>query len=231
MYNQQLIKLLQYGAIAVVVILLLSLGFGAGSIYEKTQAKKATPKVQKVTPSSSSVEEEGVVLTEKEVKEFLLTYYTKIDLGEKRNRYKPLMTNGLYEATIKEEDSAVYQAYKGYLVDQVFEAATIYIDKENKAAIAQVSYTSTLLSEKENRNGLSTNQTTAVSIRLDYVLENGKFLVNRLTPIAITDSMDKTNTRFQPMLPRSSSSSDTTSSDEKTQEETETETSQDDQQD
>lgn len=230
MYNQKLIKTLKLVAVGLFALLFLALGFGGGSIYEKTQTKKVAANVQKERTPTSSEEAVSDVLSEKTVRDFLLIFYTKTDLGENRHRYKPLMTTSLYEATIKEEESAAYQAYKGYLVDQMFDTATIYIDKENKAALAQVTYTNVLLSEKNNREGLSTKQTVNVSVRLNFVVENGQFLVSHLTPVAITDSTDKTSTRFNPSIPSSStpsSSSSETETDEPSTTETETEVSDD----
>lgn len=205
MYNQRLINLLKYGGAALVAFLLLSLGFGAGNIYEKISVKKQLAKVQK-NQATITKEDDRHPLTEKLVKEFLLVYYTKKDLEENRPRYKPYMTESMYEAAVKEENSAVYQAYKGYVVDQVFDSATIYIDKENRTALAQVTYSSVLLSEKHNRQGLSTNQTTSVSVRLNYVVDKDKLLVSRVTPITITDSNDRSTTRFNPALTSDESS-------------------------
>lgn len=206
MYNQRTISLLKYGGAALITVLLLSLGFGAGSIYEKTKIKRQVAKVQKKQGIMTQQESDQKQLTEQQVKDFLLVYYTKTDLEENRPRYKPYMTESMYEAAIKEEESAVYQAYKGYIVDQIFDTATIYIDRENHTALAQVTYTSVLLSEKNNRQGLSTNQTTNVSVRLDYVIDEDKFLVSHLTPITITDSKDTSKTRFNPSLPSSPTS-------------------------
>lgn len=212
MYNQRLINLLKYGGAALVAALLLSLGFGAGSIYEKNNTKKQVAKVKQEQGTTSTQETDPNQLTEQLVKDFLLVYYTKTDLEENRPRYKPYMTESMYEAAIKEEESAVYQAYKGYVVDQIFDTATIYIDKENRTALAQVTYTSVLLSEKNNRQGLSTNQTTSVSVRLNYVSDGDKLLVSHVTPILITDSKDKAATRFNPALTSSSTTSSTSSS-------------------
>ncbi|HEL1183892.1 TPA: hypothetical protein TVL29_000600, partial [Streptococcus equi subsp. zooepidemicus] len=45
-------------------------------------------------------------LDESLVKKFLIAYYTKKDLEENRQRYKEYMTEGLYNATVSEENKA-----------------------------------------------------------------------------------------------------------------------------
>ena len=67
-------------------------------------------------------------LTTSTVKNFLIAYYTKKDLGENRNRYEPLVTSAMYNELVNVEKQPVNQAYKGYVVNQVLDTYKIYID-------------------------------------------------------------------------------------------------------
>ena len=86
-----------------------SAGFGIGT----TKVKK------NMAPVKKEVVKKKVELTPKLVNQFLLAYFTKKDLGENRNRYKPLMTETMYNQATAEEEEPVNQAYKGYVVNQV----------------------------------------------------------------------------------------------------------------
>lgn len=206
MYNNKLVKLLRGCVVALLAVLLLSLGYGAALIQQRlTQVK--TDKVVNTTTSSSQAENKQV-LTEKEVNDFLIAYYTRKDIGENRPRYKPFMTEALYQSVTMEEDKPVSQAYKGYVVDQIFSEATIYIDKTNQAAIVQVAYENTLLQEKDNRQSSSTKQRGNVSLRLKYQEQEGRFLLTHLEPVVLTDSSQAILTSYnnEVVLPSASSS-------------------------
>lgn len=58
------------------------------------------------------------------------------------------MTEGLYNATISEEDKAQNKAYKGFVVNFEFQDANIYIDQVHKQVICEVTYTNDLLQKR-----------------------------------------------------------------------------------
>ena len=151
------------------------------------------------------------------MKDFLIAYYTKKDLEENRPRYKPFMTGSMYQEAIQEEQKPVNQTYKGYVVDQAFESASIYIDVEHKVALAQVQYTSTTLTEKDNRDSKGITGTTKVTIRLTYVEQDGKLLINNIEPIVLTEAKGQgigtyTDTSSPSSAPAGSSDKTTSSS-------------------
>ncbi|MBU5519615.1 hypothetical protein KQI96_16635, partial [Enterococcus sp. S163_ASV_20] len=102
--------------------------------------------------------EEKETITPASVKKFLIAYYTKKDLGENRNRYKPLVTPGMYNELVAEEKQPVNQAYKGYVVNQVLDRYKIYIDSENNEVISEVSYKNTQRVKINNDDGALKNQ-------------------------------------------------------------------------
>lgn len=143
MYDEKKIKLVKTTVTVVISVLLLVLGVVIGSSLNRSTTDKNTSETK-----VESVEKKSKDLTTKEVKDFLIAYYTKKDLGENRNRYSPLVTVSMYNELVETENEPVNQAYKGYIVNQVFDSAEIYVDTENSSAIAIVSYKSTQRSEK-----------------------------------------------------------------------------------
>ncbi|WP_019794063.1 hypothetical protein, partial [Streptococcus sobrinus] len=141
------------------VIIIFLIGFGFGQINKPENHAKSTKKVEHVKSD---------VITEKMVKDFLIAYYTKSDLGENRDRYKEYMTTSLYNTTVTNENSAEEQAYKGYHVNYVFDEAKIYIDQKNNIVIADISYTNDELKKKDSKEDASEDVKHEVTMKLTY---------------------------------------------------------------
>lgn len=173
--------------IGFIIVFLIGLGFG--QMGKTNQKQVTTPKTttKKVTAGSQ--------LTEKWVKKFLIAYYTKKDLEENRNRYKEYMTEGMYNATISEEETAQNQAYKGYVVNFEFQSAQIYIDQTNEKVICYVNYTNDLLQEKDSSEGAQTDVSNTTIIQLTYSKVDKTYLVNNMSTLLITDSQDPTSSQ------------------------------------
>lgn len=122
------------------------------------------------------------------VKNFLIAYYTKKDLGENRNRYLPFMTTSMYKLQVEQEDLPVNQAYKGYVLNQVFDGATIYIDESRLTAIATVNYTNLNVLKKGSSEGTTLNNKD--SLLISFSKEKGKYLVNNIERIEVTTGED-----------------------------------------
>lgn len=172
-----------------VLILVFFLGLGFGQMGKSSQTEN---KPTKNTTQKASIEKE---LTQKQVKEFLVAYYTKKDLEENRNRYKDYMTEGLYNVTVSEENKAQNQAYKGYVVNYEFQDAQIYIDKINHRVITKITYTNDLLKKKDSNEGAQVGVTNHTTLQLDYTKVNGKYLVNHMSTLLITDSSNPSATK------------------------------------
>ena len=170
--------------LVLVIVFFLGLGFGQmGKSHQPQETSKET------TTQKTSSEKQ---LTQKQVKNFLIAYFTKKDLEENRNRYKDYMTEGLYNATVSEEDKAQNQAYKGYVVNYEFQDATSYIDRSNNRVICEVTYTNDLLQKKDDTEGAQTGVQNKTTLQLDYTKVNGKYLVNQMSTLLITDSANPT---------------------------------------
>lgn len=173
--------------IGLIIIFLLGLGFG--QMGKTNQKQVTTPK----TTTKKTIA--GSQLTEKWVKKFLIAYYTKKDLEENRNRYKEYMTEGMYNATVSEEETAQNQAYKGYVVNFEFQSAQIYIDQTNERVICYVNYTNDLLQEKDSSEGAQTDVSNTTIIQLTYSKVDKTYLVNNMSTLLITDSQDPTSSQ------------------------------------
>ena len=176
-------KLKRVKVIGLVVgaVLLLLIGYGIGASGKNTSSNPSSKENKTTTIKSEKTKE----LTQKQVKNFLVSYYTKKDLSENRNRYKEYMTDAMYNQETSTEDEATNQAYKGYVVDYIFKEAEIYIDTKNKVAIAKVRYTNTLLAKKNNYEKAQKNVSNESTLRLTYVQQNNKLLVNKKESILL----------------------------------------------
>lgn len=173
--------------VGIIIIFLIGLGFGSMSKKTDNQSSSHTTLTKKV--------KEGHQLTEGWVKQFLIAYYTKKDLEENRNRYKDYMTDGMYNATVSEEETAQNQAYKGFVVNFEFKDAQIYIDKTNDKVICYVNYTNDLLQKKNSTEGAQLGVDNNTIIQLTYNKVDGKYLVNNMSTLLITDSQDPTTSQ------------------------------------
>lgn len=186
MYNENKMKRVRKLLIGVSVVVALIIGFGVGSLGKKEANKEVEkPKVSETKPTT---------LTEDRVKQFLIAYYTKKDLSENRNRYKPMMTEAMYKQETNQEDLPVNQAYKGYTVNQVFDSAKIYVDDTNLTAICEVTYHNTQLKEKNSIKNALKDQSNTESIKISYVKQGNDYLVNNINGVMLTD-MGSTGTQ------------------------------------
>ncbi len=186
MYNENKMKRVRKLLIGVSVVVALIIGFGVGSLGKKEANKEVEkPKVSETKPTT---------LTEERVKQFLIAYYTKKDLSENRNRYKPMMTEAMYKQETNQEDLPVNQAYKGYTVNQVFDSAKIYVDDTNLTAICEVTYHNTQLKEKNSIKNALKDQSNTESIKISYIKQGNDYLVNNINGVMLTD-MGSTGTQ------------------------------------
>lgn len=170
-------QLKKLGVLAGVAILLV-VAYGLGA-RDKTVKQAAHP--PKVVETAKEAQ-----LTQEVVKDFLVAYYTKKELEANRKLYKPFMTDSLYQQEISLEADPINQAYKGYVVDFKFQTADIYIDDTQLTALVKVHYTNTLLAEKGNYDKAQKDVVNEVDIKLTYVKQNGKYLLNQKTPLVLS---------------------------------------------
>lgn len=158
------------------------------SLGKSSGIKQNIPKKQEKTEAKS-------VVTSEMVTTFLLAYYTKKELGENRNRYEPLVTTAMYNQLKKQEEEPVNQAYKGYIVNQVFESADIYINVEKDSAICVVHYKNTQRTKKGTDEHALVNQSNQEAIQLTFQKQGKNYLVDKIDPVTVvTDGYKQENT-------------------------------------
>ncbi|HEM3533983.1 hypothetical protein [Streptococcus suis] len=193
MIDTEKLKLLQLIGLGMAAVTVLGLVFWfsvAGSSKVPTKAEKS--------PVAKQVE--GGELTQEYIKSFLSAYFTKKDLGENRNRYLPFMTEAAYTQEVNTEEEPTNQTYKGYVVDTKLKSATIYIDSENNDVLAQVSYTQTQLQKKNDYTNAQVDVYSQTTLRIHYIKQENKYLVNRIEPILIVDTLTADQTAALPTL-------------------------------
>ena len=124
--------------------------------------------------------ERATFLSDEIVKEFLTQYYTKVQLGENNTRIKPYMTDSAFSEEKANQNKAINQVYKDYMLDYRFESASIYVNTERNVALAEVIYQVTYVSDLSKQQQ-RTIQTETKMVMLSYSKVSDKPLVNQLT--------------------------------------------------
>lgn len=198
MINEEKLQRVKKLGIGVAVVFLLLTGLLVGmSIGHKTSPTKK-PAVAKVVPSSQ--------LTTDTVSHFLTEYYTKKELSENRNRYKNLMTDAMYHQAVSTEEQPVNQAYKGYIINQVYQKATIYLDETDLTALCVVHYTNTQLSTIHSTIGELKDQANTDTILLTYTKQGSKLYVNNIQNVPFSAPLDSDANSYTESTTASSSS-------------------------
>lgn len=204
------LKLIGY-VFLVIVAVVVGVGIGQSLSGSQTKASKTEETKQETTEAT---------LSQNQVEDFLISYFTKKDLGENRNRYKEYMTDGLYQQEVAKEEEPTSQTYKGFVVDFEYKSSEIFINQEKLSVIVQVNYVNTLLDEKKNYVTAQKDVMNKLTLRLTYVNENGTLKVNKMESIILTDQtgdygiLDNTTTSSDET---ESSSEDTSASENSTE--------------
>ncbi|MGF0070225.1 peptidylprolyl isomerase [Streptococcus sp. SGI.013] len=166
------------GLIAVSFMVMIGYTIGSQTISKQTE-NQIRAEANKLV-SKKKKEERATVLSDELVNEFLTQYFTKVQLGENNARIKPYMTDSAFSEEEANQNKAINQVYKDYMLDYRFESASIYVNTESHVALAEVSYQVTYvsdLSEQQQR----TTQTETKTVMLSYSKVSDKLLVNQLT--------------------------------------------------
>ncbi|WP_032510568.1 hypothetical protein [Streptococcus suis] len=181
MINEEKVNQLKMVGTIAAVVLLVIIGISIGFALKPTTETTTEPTEKVILDASDD-------LTRELVEDFLISYFTKKDLEENRNRYKEFMTEGMYNQEVSKEDEAVNQTYKGFVVDYVYKDADIYIDTERNVVIAKVRYTNTLLAEKNNYDKAQKDVMNETTIQLSYLKEGNSFKVNTKEEVVLVSS-------------------------------------------
>ena len=166
------------GLIAVSFMVMIGYTIGSQSVSKQTENQIRAEANKLVTKEKQK--ERATVLSNELVKEFLTQYFTKVQLGENNARIKSYMTDSAFSEEEANQNKAINQVYKDYMLDYRFESASIYVNTESNVALVEVTYQVTYvsdLSEQQQR----TIQTETKTVMLSYSKVSDKLLVNQLT--------------------------------------------------
>lgn len=185
--------LIGLGGLAVTSFMVM-IGYTIGSQSVSKQTENQIRAEANKLVSKKKQEERATVLSDELVKEFLTQYFTKVQLGENNTRIKPYMTDSAFSEEEANQNKAINQVYKDYMLDYRFESASIYVNTESNVALAEVTYQVTYvsdLSEQQQR----TTQTEIKTVMLSYSKVSDKLLVNQLTILngKLEDMKEATN--------------------------------------
>ena len=167
------------GGLAVMsFVVMMGYTIGSQSVTRHTQKQIQTEAHKLLTQEKEK--EKASVLSDELVKEFLTQYYTKGKLGENNNRIKLYMTDSAYKEEVARQEDSINQVYKDYMLDYRFKTAQIYVNTEENAALAEVSYQVVYVSDVSDKAQKST-QTETKSLKLSYTKMSDKLLVNQVT--------------------------------------------------
>ena len=94
------------------------------------------------------------------------------------------MTEGMYNATISEEEKAATKAYQGYIVDWIYEDADFFVNGDKLEVLVNVVYKNTTLAIKEDRSKQNV-RTNKSSYKLTFVKVDNTFLINKMEQMLI----------------------------------------------
>ncbi|MBY5035325.1 hypothetical protein K6V78_09775 [Streptococcus gallolyticus] len=166
------------------LVLVFILGLGLGHI------GKSPKTTDQETTTSKKVKEAAFPsdLSKDQIEDFLIAYFTKKDLGENRARYETFMSEAMYKQEVATEEEPVNQTYKGYVVDFKYKSSEIYINQDKLTALVKVTYTSTYLAKKNDYTNSQKNVPSNLTLKVTYLKQGNKLLVNNLTTVVLTDT-------------------------------------------
>ncbi|HEL1733143.1 TPA: peptidylprolyl isomerase [Streptococcus suis] len=192
MYNKAKIKgLIALGLLALVGFVSM-IGYTLGSQLTLHQATQQAEKNATSILEEKAQAEAAKTLTPELVTDFLIQYYTKAKLGENNNRIKSFMTDAAYSEELTKQELAVNQVNKEFIVDYIYEDATIFINSKDKEVIVEVSYNVTYLSEITGGQQYKNTQLEKATVKLSYSEVSEKLLVNHIQTwkIGLSDMAD-----------------------------------------
>lgn len=181
MLNKKLIKTFKVAVSIIVIIMVFAMGYFLGDGLRKNSANKTIKDtLQQTKNSNKDIENQ---LKEK-TQGFLIAFYTKKDLGENRDRYRPFVTEGMYNSMVSEEEKAVNKAYQGYIVDWEFVEDDMFINADKLEVLVKVTYKNTSLAIKDDRSKQVT-QTSQASYKITFTKTDKTYLVNKMEQMTI----------------------------------------------
>lgn len=187
MLNMRLLKKIKIAVSTVVIILVFVMGYFLGDGLRKNSSNKTIANtIQQTKNSNKDIENQ----LREQTKGFLIAFYTKKDLGENRDRYRPFVTEGMYNSIVADEEKAVNKAYQGYIVDWEYQEADMYINSDKLEVLVNVRYKNTTLAIKDDKSK-QTTQNRQSSYKITFTKLDNKLLINKTDQMLIEPVADR----------------------------------------
>lgn len=186
MKDERKVKRMKFYVLSAIAVLLVMISYSLGGLGKvpKSQINSKVDQTKKVDLNTAKVD---TSITQDKVEKFLIAYYTKKNLEENRPRYKPFMTDSMYQSMVAAEGAPVAQTYKDFVINQKFNDAKIYIDAENNTAVVKVNYSYVTLTTKNQKPSEGMKSTASATLLLSYQKSGKKFLVNQIQNVSFDD--------------------------------------------
>lgn len=178
-----------YGMIAIGVVVLLLVTGSLAYHFGKQTAPKATSQVTNQTKKE--------LLKPAEVTTFLKVYTTKKKDGDNRRDYRPYMTPEMYQEEVSKEQEPDRKQFGAFMVDYKYQDSDIYLSPDKPEVLVKVNYTLTYLRKPDQYEDAQKGIKNTLQLKLTYVKEDGKYLVNRIEPVVLDDVTTSSNQETQ----------------------------------
>lgn len=188
-------KLKMIGMIILIFIALGAIGwrFFGNHTDKKVSQEAKTSQTTKSSSSSHASEQKASsseALSEKVVNNFLKAYYTADSNNSNAKDYEPLMTEdayGVLQESIKLDGE---NGQNGYIMNQKLDDSSLYINTTNQTVFCNVDYHYDVYKDKDDpKSKVVSDFTSHATLQLKYTKKDGKWLVQAMNPITITDNV------------------------------------------
>lgn len=185
--NKRIKRWLMIGGVLLLVVLL-----GAFFLIGKNPKNKGS--------SDTQTELRTGGIQSDQVKDFLTVYFTKKETGSNQKKYQDYLTETAFNSEVEKEKDPVQKQYTDYMKNYKYDSAKVYIGSDDQTVFVTVRYQYEVWSlTKDGPNNRKETIKETKSFKLDYVKEDGKWLVNRINEVSL-DSLENQEEGDAPVL-------------------------------
>ena len=132
---------------------------------------------QKKSSTDSSTQ-----VANRQITDFLKTYFTKDKVGSNRKDYRPYLTEQAYQEEMANEEEPGFKVRTSLMQNFRYKSAKIYVGTEEPVVFATVTYDYDSVSQKkrEEDQQKTVRTTNSYSLKLTYKEVDGKQLIDKI---------------------------------------------------
>lgn len=118
----------------------------------------------------------------RQITDFLKTYFTKDKVGSNRKDYRPYLTEQAYQEEMANEEEPGFKVRTSLMQNFRYKSAKIYVGTEEPVVFATVTYDYDSVSQKkrEEDQQKTVRTTNSYSLKLTYKEVDGKQLIDKI---------------------------------------------------